>query len=191
MFGVHPGLLHHAAVGLHHAGALHHAIGERGRGIADVDLAAADVERAAVEGGLLGEPRDGVLGRRVGRRERARRVGRDRAVVDDAAAAWVCAFMMRKASWVQTNGPVRLVSTTARHLSSGKSSMGTAGAPMPALLKSRSSRPWAAFTAANSALMAAGSATSVGTTMLRPCVAAPSAATSSSLSLRRPASATT
>src|SRR5712692_11599757 len=50
VLGLHAGLLHHAAVGLHHAGALHHAVGERGGGIADVDLAAADVERAAVEG---------------------------------------------------------------------------------------------------------------------------------------------
>ena len=42
---------------------------------------------AAVERGRLGQPGDRVLGGGVGGRIRARRVGRDRAVVDDAAAA--------------------------------------------------------------------------------------------------------
>ena len=37
--------------------------------------------------------------------------------------------------------PVRFTSTTACHFSNGRSSIGTAGAPMPALLKSTSSRP--------------------------------------------------
>ena len=57
MLGLHASLLHRAAVGLHHAGALHHAVGERGGGIADVDLAAADVERTAVECGLTLRPK--------------------------------------------------------------------------------------------------------------------------------------
>ena len=46
-----------------------------------------DIERPAVERGLLGQPGDRVLGRRVCRGHRARRVRRDRAVVDDASAA--------------------------------------------------------------------------------------------------------
>ena len=58
-----------------------------GRGVADVDLAAGDVVLAAVERGRLGQAGDRVLGGGVGRRVRARRVGRDRAVVDDAPAA--------------------------------------------------------------------------------------------------------
>src|SRR5262245_19829422 len=49
--------------------------------------------------------------------------------------------MMRIASWAQRNGAVRLVATTAFQVSYGKSSRGTAGAPMPALLKSTSRRP--------------------------------------------------
>ena len=81
------GFDHLAAVGLQHAFALHHAVGQRGRGIADVDLAAADVVAAAVERGLFGEPGDGVFGRGIGGGARPRRVRRDRAVVDDAAAA--------------------------------------------------------------------------------------------------------
>ena len=44
---------------------------------------------AAVERGRLGEPGHRVLGRGIGDRARARRVRRDRAVVDDAAAARV------------------------------------------------------------------------------------------------------
>ena len=50
-------------------------------------------------------------------------------------------FIIRNACCVHRNMPVRFVSTTARHVSSGRSSIGTAGAPRPALLKSRSSRP--------------------------------------------------
>ena len=61
---------------------LHHV----GRGIADVDLPAGDVERPAVEAEGLRQAGDRVLGRRVADRPRARRIGRDRAVVDDASA---------------------------------------------------------------------------------------------------------
>ena len=82
---VHARLDHGRAVGLQHA--LGHALGHRRHGIADVDLAAGDVVGAAVERGRLGEAGDGVLGRGVGDRERPRRMGRDRAVVDDAPAA--------------------------------------------------------------------------------------------------------
>ena len=53
----------------------------------------------------------------------------------------VCAFITRKAAWVQKNGPFRLVSTTARHCAGDSVSNGTAGAPMPALLNSTSTRP--------------------------------------------------
>ena len=42
--------------------------------------------------------------------------------------------MILIASWVHRNTPVKLVATTACHLSSGISSIGIAGAPMPALL---------------------------------------------------------
>ena len=71
--------------------------------------------------------------------------------------------MILMASWVHTNMPVRLVSTTFFQVSSGSSSIGTAGAPMPALLNRRSSRPNSFFTRANSALIDSGSLTSVGT----------------------------
>ena len=64
-----------------------HAPAHGGVRIADVDLPAGDVVGASVERGRLREARHGVLGRRVGDRERPRGMGRDRAVVDDAAAA--------------------------------------------------------------------------------------------------------
>ncbi|CFW40718.1 Uncharacterised protein [Bordetella pertussis] len=52
-----------------------------------------------------------------------------------------CAFIRRIAACAHRNMPVRLVSTTSRQVSTGNSSMGTAGAPRPALLNSTSSRP--------------------------------------------------
>ncbi len=58
--------------------------------------------------------------------------------------------------------PVRLVSTTFFQVSSGRSSSGTAGAPIPALLNSTSRRPKACLVLANSALTDSGSPTSVG-----------------------------
>ena len=66
--------------------ALRHAARHRRRRIADVDLAGADVVLAAIQHHRLGQARDGVLGRRVGRAVRARRVRADRTVVDDAPA---------------------------------------------------------------------------------------------------------
>ena len=59
----------------------------------------------------------------------------------------VWSFMSRNASWVQRNAPVRLTSTTRRHCSTVRSSSGTGGAPVPALLNSRSSRPNVSFVA--------------------------------------------
>ena len=86
---VHARFVFHRAVGLHHAGAGDHAIRHRRRSVADVDLADRDIVLAAVEVGGLGETGDRMLGRGIGRGVRARRVRRDRAVVDDAAAARV------------------------------------------------------------------------------------------------------
>ena len=60
-------------------------------------------------------------------------------------------FISRNASCVQRKAPVRFVSTTAVQSSSGSSSSGTAGAPIPALLKSTSRRPNLRSTSANSA----------------------------------------
>ena len=62
----------------------------------------------------------------------------------------VWAFMMRIASCVHRNDPLRLVSTTRCHCSSVSSYIGTAGAPMPALLNNRSSRPNRAMVCSNS-----------------------------------------
>ena len=72
-------------------------------------------------------------------------------------------FMILIASCVHRNEPVRLVSTTAFHCSTVRSSIGIAGAPMPALLNSTSSRPKVSFVFANSARIEAGSVTSVAT----------------------------
>jgi hypothetical protein len=96
--------------------------------------------------------------------------------------------MIFMASCEHRNGAVRLVATTACHLSNGSSSSGTGGAPMPALLNRTSKRPNVSLIVANSALICAGSDTSVGTTRL--LAGAPSLATASSGSLRRPASTT-
>ena len=138
------------AVGLRHA--LRHPRRHVGQRVADVDLAARDVVLAAVERRRLGQPGDRVLGRGVGRRVRARRVRRDRTVVDDAPAA----RRLRSSSsgtpaCVQRNTPVRLMSTTAFHCSNVRSSSGTAGAPTPALLNSTSRRPNVSARRANSA----------------------------------------
>src|SRR6516165_1379280 len=54
-------------------------------------------------------------------------------------------FISLKASWVQRKGPERLVSTTACHCSYVRSSSGTGGAPIPALLNSKSKRPKVSF----------------------------------------------
>ena len=100
----------------------------------------------------------------------------------------VCAFMILIASWVHTKMPVRFVSTTFFQVSSGNSSIGTAGVPMPALLNRRSRRPNSFLVRANSALIDSGSLTSVGTASVLALPA--SLAVSSSLSARRPASTT-
>src|SRR5215475_8017240 len=65
-----------------------------------------------------------------------------------------------------------------------------AGAPIPALLNSRSRRPYVSFARAKSALTEAGSPTSLGTTSVRPDPPPASAAAASSISLRRPAKTT-
>src|SRR5262249_47709745 len=98
-------------------------------------------------------------------------------------------FISLIASWVQRNTPVRLMSTTAFHCSKVKSSIGTPGAPMPALLNSTSRRPKASLAFANRARTDCGSLTSVGTASAR--APAPDSATAfSSGSFRRPARAT-
>src|SRR6266508_4263604 len=99
-------------------------------------------------------------------------------------------FMILKASCVQRNEPVRLMSTTAFHRSYGRSSSGTGGAPMPALLKSRSSRSNVSFVLEKSARTDAASPTSVGTTSVGEPEDLPSAAVASNASLRRPARTT-
>src|SRR5919198_1254089 len=65
-----------------------------------------------------------------------------------------CAFMILNASCVHRNEPVRLMSTTFFQVSNGRSSSGTAGAPIPALLYSTSRRPKASLVFAKSALTA-------------------------------------
>src|SRR5437867_7732840 len=101
-------------------------------------------------------------------------------------------FMILIASCVHRKEPVRLVSTTAFHFSNGRSSRGTGGAPMPALLKRRSSRPKTCFVCAKRGRMDSGSLTSVGTTSVFDPgdFAFPSAAAVSKASLRRPARTT-
>ena len=61
-------------------------LGHRGVRVADVDLAAGDVVGPPVERDRLGQAGDPVLGHRVADRAGPRRVGGDRAVVDDPAA---------------------------------------------------------------------------------------------------------
>ena len=64
------------------------------------------------------------------------------------------AFITRNAAWVQKNGPLRLVATTVVHCFGVRSSSGTGGAPVPALLNNTSSRPKRASVASNSACTA-------------------------------------
>ena len=100
-----------------------------------------------------------------------------------------CAFMILIASWVQRNVPVRFVSTTRCQSSYVRSSIGTRGAPWPALLNSTSSRPKASVVLANSARTDSGFPTSVWTA--RMAASAPASRTvSSSGSMRRPAMTT-
>ena len=97
----------------------------------------------------------------------------------------VCAFMIRIASWVHMNIATRLMFTTSRNFSIGRSSIGTEGAPIPALLNSTSSRPHLPFTSAKSCFTSASLVMSAGSTMARSC-APDSVAVFSSMSLRRP-----
>ena len=70
---------------------------------------------------IAGQPGHRVLGRRVGRRVRARRVRGDRAVVDDAPAARLLVAHGAEGGLRARNAPVRLVSTTACHCSKARS----------------------------------------------------------------------
>src|ERR1019366_7719713 len=97
-------------------------------------------------------------------------------------------FMILMASWVHRNMPVKLVATMFCQVSNGRSSSGMAGAPMPALLNRTSSRPKFDFTVENSARIDSHFDTSVGTASACAPTALISAATLSSISLRRPAS---
>ena len=99
-------------------------------------------------------------------------------------------FMRRNASRVQRNAPVRLTSTTRRHSSNVRSSSGTAGAPVPALLNRRSRRPKACFVVSKRPRTESGSVTSVGTARARGPSGPARATVSASASGRRPASTT-
>src|ERR1044071_8024045 len=78
-----------------------------------------------------------------------------------------CAFMMRIASWVHMNIATRLMFTTSRNFSIGRSSIGTAGAPMPALLKRTSSLPHLDRISLKTLLTSASLVRSAGSTMAR------------------------
>jgi hypothetical protein len=85
--------------------------------------------------------------------------------------------------------PFRLMSTTPFHCAGVQSSNGPGGLPVPALLKTRSTRPKRSTAAANRASTEAGLPTSVGTASTRE-PAPDSSATWSSGSGRRPANTT-
>ena len=102
----------------------------------------------------------------------------------------VCVFIRRMASCVHRNDAVKFVSTTVCHCSNVKSSIGTGGAPVPALLNSTSRRPNASLVLANIAAMALGSDTSATTANPRSPSAPASAIDSASASSRRPTSTT-
>src|ERR1700692_4725171 len=68
-----------------------------------------------------------------------------------------CDFMILMASCVHRNMPVRLMSTTFFQVSSGSSSSGMAGAPIPALLNRTSRSPNVSLDLAHAALTDAGS----------------------------------
>ena len=98
-------------------------------------------------------------------------------------------FMIRSASRVQRNMPVRLTSTTLCHCSRERSSSGAGGTLPPALLKSTSKRPKRSAIAPNAASTAASSVTSDGGIRQRSGTFERSAV-SSSADLRRPSRAT-
>src|SRR6185437_5959618 len=96
----------------------------------------------------------------------------------------------RNASRVQRNAPVRFTATTLFHASSSRASMSTLGAPIPALLNSRSSRPCLSTTALKRLRTLASSVTSVGIASRLPVNADPRARVSSSVVWCRPARTT-
>ena len=163
----------------------------RGRGVPDVDLAAGDPVRAAVELDLLGQPADRVLGGGVGDRARSRDVGRERAVVDDPAALRV---LVRASPGTPRAGTGTCRSGSRRPRPASRPARPRRsrwrGAPRPALLTSRSTRPCRSTVTSNSRRTASSSVTSVGTTSKPPAPATPAAATSCSAASRRPASTT-
>src|SRR5271166_2057072 len=101
-----------------------------------------------------------------------------------------CRFIRPKARCAHRKAPVRLTSTTAFHCAKLSSSNGTAGAPWPALLNRRSSRPNPCSIVANRLFTASGSPTSQGAAIARRPTSPISRAASRSLSRRRPTSAT-
>src|SRR3954470_16587940 len=101
-----------------------------------------------------------------------------------------CLRITRKASRVHRKTPVRFTATTACHSGNGTSSRSRAGAPMPALLTRRSSRPYRSTTASNNSRTLPSSLTSVGAAYRAQGWPAPSRTTWSSASRLRPASAT-
>ena len=127
------------AVGLRHARG--HPLGHLGGGVADVDLAAGDVVLAAVERGRAGEAGDRVLGRGVGGRVGPRHMGRDRAVVDDPAALRVLALHQAEGVLGAQEDAGQVDVDHGLPLLVGQVLERHGGAPVPALLNSRSSRP--------------------------------------------------
>src|SRR5580692_9592669 len=99
-----------------------------------------------------------------------------------------CAFIIATAWCAHRYEPVRLVATIDRQPSGVTSSTAPAGAPVPALLTSRSSRPKRSPVAANSAATEPSSATSACTG--RTISGSACCTVSSSSSKRRPAATT-
>ena len=84
-----------------------------------------------------------------------------------------------------------MTSTTDFHVSNGSSSIGTGGAPKPALLNRKSRRPPNAFlVSANRRFTSSGLPTSAATATILPPPALASATVLSSSSLRRPVTTT-
>src|SRR4029078_7208070 len=90
------------------------------------------------------------------------------------------------ASCVHRNEPVRIVSTTDCHCCKVRSSIGTGGAPKPALLNKKSRRPNAFLVSANRAFTSSGLPTSVLTASILPPPALALDHALSSSPLRRP-----
>src|SRR5215510_2555490 len=143
-----------------------------------------------------------MFGRCISNRIRPRRMRRNRTVVDDAPPArrlalhhldrFLCAQKhtgkVRRDDILPFEAWQNVVATTFCQASNGKSSSGTAGAPIPALLNNTSSRPKVDFTVANSETIDSRLDTSVGTTKACAPATLISPATLSSITLRRPAS---